>query len=97
MRWQLSELKAIDEWRDMQSSSLSRSEAIRRLVEIGLASELPPRRSPEAASKAAELAGEQVEKLLSPHLSVQERRARRRQLIRGPKEFRKMRGPGRKQ
>jgi hypothetical protein len=89
VRWRLSELKAIDEWRDAQGA-LSRSEAIRQLVELGLGA-APRLRTREAASKASELAGEQVEKLLSPLLSKQERQARRRQLIRGPKEFRKMR------
>jgi hypothetical protein len=92
VRWQLYELKAIDEWRDMQGDWVSRPEAVRRLVEIGLGAELPARRrSPQAASKASELAGERVKKLLSPLLSEQERQARSRQLIRGPKEFRKMR------
>jgi len=92
VRWRLSELKAIDEWRDAQGGALSRSEAIRRLVELGLGSELPQRQpSRQAASKASKLAGERVESLLSPLLSKQERQARRRQLIRGPKEFRKMR------
>jgi hypothetical protein len=92
VRWRLSELKAIDEWRDARGGALSRSEAIRRLVELGLGSEpVPCRRSRKAASKASKLAGERVERLLSPLLSKQERQARRRQLIRGPKEFRKMR------
>jgi hypothetical protein len=92
MRWQLSELAAIDEWRSEQESSPSRAEAIRRLVKIGLRSARPTRhRSPEAASKASQLAAEQVEKMLNPLLTEQERQSRSRRLIRGPKEFRGLR------
>jgi hypothetical protein len=35
MRWQDTELAAIDDWRQMNAAA-SRSEAIRRLVELGL-------------------------------------------------------------
>ena len=92
MRWQVSELKAIDEWRGEQEGSPSRAEAIRRLVKIGLGSARPSRhRSPEAASKASQLAAEQVEKMLNPLLPEQERQSRSRRLIRGPKEFRGLR------
>jgi hypothetical protein len=92
VRWQSSELEAIDAWRRGQDSSPSRTEAIRRLVNIGLGSALPTRpRSPEAASTASQLAAEQVEKMLNPLLSDEERRSRRRRLIRGPEEFRKLR------
>jgi hypothetical protein len=38
MRWQEPELHAIDEWRRSQSDLPSRTQAIRRLVELGLAS-----------------------------------------------------------
>ncbi|WP_428672020.1 hypothetical protein [Reyranella sp.] len=37
MRWQASDLAAIDEWRRLQPELPSRTEAIRRLVELGLA------------------------------------------------------------
>ena len=91
-RWQHSELAAIDEWRCGQEGSPSRAEAIRRLVKIGLGSARPTRhRSPEAASKASQLAAEQVEKMLNPLLTEQERQSRSRRLIRGPKEFRGLR------
>jgi hypothetical protein len=38
MRWQEPELHAIDEWRRSQSDLPSRTQAIRHLVELGLAS-----------------------------------------------------------
>jgi len=37
MRWQESELKAIDDWRRGEADLPSRTDAIRRLVEAGLA------------------------------------------------------------
>jgi len=37
MRWQSSKLGAIDDWRRDQADLPSRTEAIRRLVELGLA------------------------------------------------------------
>jgi hypothetical protein len=42
MRWQGPELKAIDEWRREQTDLPTRPQAIRRLVEAGLAA---PKRS----------------------------------------------------
>jgi hypothetical protein len=36
MRWQEPDLAAIDEWRRVQMDLPSRTEAIRRLVELGL-------------------------------------------------------------
>jgi hypothetical protein len=38
MRWHDPDLRAIDEWRRSQTDLPSRPEAIRRLVELGLAS-----------------------------------------------------------
>jgi hypothetical protein len=36
MRWQETELSAIDDWREKHDDVVSRPEAIRRLVELGL-------------------------------------------------------------
>jgi hypothetical protein len=38
-RWQESLLRSIDAWREAQEGGLSRAEAIRRLVELGLGTE----------------------------------------------------------
>jgi hypothetical protein len=38
------------------------------------------------------MASEQIGKLLSPSLSETEQQARKRRLIKGPREFREMRG-----
>jgi hypothetical protein len=74
------------------TAAIDRSEAIRHLIEVGLASaRLTGQRNSESASKASHLAAEQVGRLLDPLLSEEEKRARRRRLIKGPREFRDLR------
>jgi hypothetical protein len=81
---------AVDEWAERHS--INRSEALRRLVALGLAASPPPKpRSPKARSKALALAGEQIDKLIDPSAPAEERRERKRRLLKGPKEFRDMR------
>ena len=71
----------------------SRSEAIRRLVELGLSASAPlRRRNLEAASKALELAAQEINKMLEPSIPDEERDRRKRRLLKGPKEFRDFRG-----
>jgi hypothetical protein len=48
--------------------------------------------SPKAAAKASDMAGEQIDKLANPAMPEEERRARKRRLLKGPREFRDMRG-----
>ena len=83
---------AIDKWAE-ENGVNSRSEAIRRLLELGLAASQPlRRRNLEAASKALELAAQELDKLIDPSTSDEEHKMRKRRLLRGPKEFRDMRG-----
>ena len=82
---------AIDKWAEHNAIS-SRSEAIRRLVELGLAASPLRRRNLEAASKALELAAQEIDKLLEPSIPEEERHRRKRRLLKGPKEFRDIRG-----
>jgi hypothetical protein len=92
-RWHEPDLAAIDEWRRRQDDLPSRSEAIHRLVELGLAGARPMRRrSPKAASKASDMAGRQIDKLGDSSATDEERQQRKRRLLKGPKEFRDMRG-----
>src|SRR5262249_29661448 len=81
---------AIDKWGAAQGIA-SRSEAIRRLLELGLASS-KPLRNLEAAPKALELAAQELDKLIDPSTPNEERKTRKRRLLRGPKEFRDVRG-----
>ena len=91
MRWHASVLEKIDEWRHRQNDAPSRTEAIRRLVELALAGVPPKARSPKARSKALALAEEQIEKLIDPSAPDEERQQRKRRLLKGPREFREMR------
>jgi Arc/MetJ-type ribon-helix-helix transcriptional regulator len=87
---------AIDRWAVREKVG-SRSEAIRHLVELGLASaRLTGRRNSESASKASHLAAEEIGKLIDPLLPEEEKRVRRRGLIKGPAEFRDLRADQRK-
>jgi len=71
----------------------TRSEAIRRLVEMGLATTGPaPKRSNKrAALKAAELAGTMIDWLGDKSARPEEQAKRKRRLVKGPSEFREMR------
>jgi hypothetical protein len=72
---------AIDDWA-AHNGAISRSEAIRRLVELGLAASQPlRRRSPKAASKALDLAAQQIDKLIDPSTPDEERSTRKRRLL----------------
>jgi Arc/MetJ-type ribon-helix-helix transcriptional regulator len=74
----------------------SRSEAIRRLVELGLRKAQPMSRpSTQAASKAADMAAQQIDRMGDLSASAEERHSRKRRLLECPKEFRDLGGrPG---
>jgi hypothetical protein len=85
-------LARVDQFLAAQKDSPSRPEAVRRLVELGLAAMQPMRRrSPKATSKALDLASKQIDKLSDPSATDEERQQRKRRLIKGPKEFREIR------
>jgi hypothetical protein len=78
----------VDAWAEAQG--LARSDAICRLVELGLStarlaisSDLPRR----APSEIEQLAEKQIDKLLDPKLPTSERERRIRRLTEGPPEF----------
>jgi|SRR5581483_4446056 len=85
-------LASLDDWIHQQrEADLSRPEAIRRLVEIGLTvkTKAKPKQMPiERATRARELAAKAIEKVSDPSASSEERMRRRRRLTRGPLEFR---------
>jgi Arc/MetJ-type ribon-helix-helix transcriptional regulator len=85
-------IATIDKWAARNDVS-SRSEAIRRLVEVGLG-EAPPvqRRSRKATSKASDMAARQIDKIGDPSATDEERQQRKRRLLKGPREFRDIRG-----
>ena len=92
VRLQPVQLGGLDRWIAHQDDQLTRPEAIRRLVDLALAGTQPPKaRSPKARSGALDLAGAQIDKLIDPSASDEERQQRKRRLLKGPHEFREMR------
>jgi hypothetical protein len=70
-----------------------RSEAIRRLVELGLTVKAPVRRvsKPDRLLRAQELAGQAIDKIGDAAADPEERAQRRRRLTKGPEEFQEVR------
>jgi hypothetical protein len=67
--------------------------AFRRLVELGLAGSQPmKRRSPKAAAKATDLAGKEIDALADSSATHEEWQQRKPRLLKGPREFRDIRG-----
>jgi len=83
----------VEAWAIKLSDTPSRSEAIRRLVEMGLASARPPiaKASRKTVARASKLAGQMIDTLSDGTAPIEEREKRKRRLIKGPPEFREMR------
>jgi len=84
-------LKTVDQWRRKQKDLPSRAEAIRRLVERGLANQPARQLNKGAKRKAAKMAGREIDRLGDQTATRKERARRKRQLIKGPREFRDIR------
>jgi hypothetical protein len=76
-------------WAEKQPDMPSLSEAIRRLVELGLTVKPPakPVSKPGRLLRAQELAGQAIDKIGDPAAHPEERAQRRRRLTKGPEEF----------
>src|SRR5882724_7531124 len=85
-------MATLDAWAAHQPDQPTRSEAIRRLFEIGLTTgtkaEPSQRLRSTRAYRAKELAAKTIEKIIDPAASTEERIARKRRLTKGPAEFR---------
>src|SRR6266403_5771499 len=83
-------MAALDAWAAQQSDEPSRSEAIRRLVELGLKVRMParPDTQPGRKLRAQELATKAIERIIDPAAPPEERAQRRRRLTEGAPEFR---------
>jgi hypothetical protein len=94
---------SIVRWAELQPDNPTLSEAIRRLVELGLTvktkagslpgDSLPSKllKRPGRRTRAQELAKGAIEKMADPAASPEERAQRRRRLTKGPEEFREVR------
>ena len=93
-RWHEPELAAIDAWIATSGKPMTRAQAVRRLVEIGLKAPRPPAKvniKPGDKTSAAELAAQAIDGLIDSNASPDELDRRRSRLTRGPLEFRKAR------
>ena len=82
---------SIDKWAGKNVVG-SRSEAIRQLIELGLASpQLARPRGKKATSKASDMAGTEIDRMGDKSATDEERTSRKRRLLKGPKEFRDFR------
>jgi Arc/MetJ-type ribon-helix-helix transcriptional regulator len=80
--------REIDGWA-RNNEARSRSEAIRRLVELGLTVKTKAKQpAPARAARAKDLATKEIEKIIDPAAPPEERAKRRRHLTKGPLEFR---------
>ena len=76
------------------ANETGRSEAIRRLIEIGLSKSEPPKQpkvlttAKQSAARAVEPAGNAIDKRSDQDASDDERKVRKRKLIQGPSVFR---------
>jgi hypothetical protein len=85
--------KTVDNWASKQEDQPGRSEAIRRLVELGLTVKAAKAKQTPAglAHRAKELAAQAIDKMVDPTVHPGERAQRRRTLTKGPEEFRDVR------
>ncbi len=82
---------AVDRWAS-ENHSPSRSDAIRRLLELGLGGTATTHpRSKGSKHKAAETAAREIDRLGDLGLTGEEQATRKRRLIKGPREFRDVR------
>ena len=84
---------AIVKWAEKQPDMPKLSEAVRRLVEIGLAKGGKTARKTvrTGSTRAAELAGEVIDSRMAADATTDERETRKRRLVKGPSSFRDVR------
>jgi len=85
-------ITTVDAWAAAQADKPGRSEAIRRLVEIGLSSVKVARSQKRSDSPTArDLAAAQIDRLADPAAPAEEQASRKHRLLKGPEEFRETR------
>jgi hypothetical protein len=81
----------VNAWAAKQRDKPARPEAIVRLVELGLQTTHRRESLMNRATKATEMAAQEIDRLGDPSATEEERQLRKRRLIKGPKEFRDIR------
>ena len=82
---------AIVKWSKNEPDKPNLSEAIRRLVDLGLARSKARLPSPESAGRAKQLAATTLDSLVDPAAPTEQVAYRKERLLKGPEEFRQMR------
>jgi hypothetical protein len=87
------DVATLDAWIKKHAPDLSRPEAIRRLVELGLTVGTEAKRAtkPGRTQRAQEIAENAIEKMIDPAAPPEERAQRKHRLTKGPSEFREQR------
>jgi len=86
------QIAEIDSWIASQEAEISRPEAIRRLVELGLTVKARPTQGSRVrADKANAMAADQLDQLADESATADERASRKRRLLQGPEEFQSVR------
>ena len=86
--------RSIEDWAAKQDDQPGRSEAIRRLVELGLTVK-PKARSrggEQQKERAREMAGKALDRMSDTTAPADAQAGRKRRLLKGPEEFRDTRG-----
>jgi hypothetical protein len=83
-------IASVEAW--AEANDTNRSDAFRRLVEIGLTVKVRLRQPSRAhAARAKEMAAKTIDSLNDPAASTEEVANRKRRLLKGPEEFREAR------
>jgi nucleoid-associated protein YgaU len=89
VRLQADQIKAVDAWALKQKPPVTRPEAIRGIIELGLTVKAKAKQPSAArAVRAKELATKAIDKIIDASAPPEERAHRRRRLTKGPLEFR---------
>jgi hypothetical protein len=89
VRLQSEQLRAVDDWAAKQRPPVTRPEAIRGILELGLTIKTTSKRpSSKHAVRAKELARNAIDNMSDANAPREEQEQRRRQLTKGPLEFR---------
>jgi hypothetical protein len=83
-------IAAVDAWGEVNETA--RSEAIRRLVELGLTVRTRDRPKGEhPRQRAREMAGNAIDKMTNTTASPNDQASRKQRLVKGPEEFQELR------
>lgn len=84
-------MSRVDAWAADQDDQPGRSEAVRRLVELGLDARAPRKNSTTQRSRASEMAGNELDLMADKSASVEDQATRKKRLLKGPTEFQEVR------